>query len=362
MTKITKKTIRTSISQAKTHFFLRVATAVLLYLTIFSIQNCWAQGVDVIIIDPGHGGKFTGASYGGHTEKEINLAVAQRLGKLIKAGHPNIKVVFTRTTDIAFSQNLSTDLGTRSKIAAEADGKLFISLHANAASNTSAYGVEVLIMGESTLEEQRNYDALYTTNKGEYIELANNKDAAIIRANIQNQQYTYGEYSVALANLILSSFDELGRKIRSVRKQPIMVLYGTDMPSVLVEVGFMSHKEELALITSSKGQDQTAQAIYNGVDKYIKAVAKMAGATVPIAKENIKSGYTIQILSSSKVLKSNDRQFKKYSGEQWQHTTEGKFKYKYCIGKYLSAEEAKKDLAEVQRTFKDAFITKFEIK
>ncbi len=348
----------------KTHFFLCATIALLLSFVISTPQTSSAQGVDVIIIDPGHGGIFPGAAYGGYTEKEINLAIALRLGKLLEAGHPNIKVIFTRTTDIELSKVLKTDLGARSKIASVADGKLFISIHANAAANSAAYGVETLIMGESTLEEQRNYDALYTANKGEYIELANNKDAAIIRANIQNQQYTYGEHSEALAQLIQKSFGEIGRKVRDIRRQPIMVLYGTDMPSVLVEVGFMTNPAELKIITSNSGQDQTAQAIYNGVDKYIKAIAKISGNSVDYSKSNdkLKSGYTIQFMSSSKKLDNNDSQFKSLAGRQWLNTTSGKFKYKYCVGKYETADDAKRDLADIKRIFKDAYITEFKIK
>ncbi|MFR9619733.1 MAG: N-acetylmuramoyl-L-alanine amidase [Rikenellaceae bacterium] len=348
----------------KNHFFLRATAALILLFATVLTSGSFAQGVDVIIIDPGHGGVFPGAMVGGHSEKAINLAVAQRLGKLLAKGHPDIKIVFTRTNDIELSKVLKTDLGARSQIAAEAGGKLFVSIHANSASNTSAYGVETLIMGESTLEEQRNYDALYTANKGEYIEFANNKDAAIIRAKIQNQQHTYGAYSEALARLIQSSFGEFGRRLREIRRQPIMVLYGTDMPSVLVEVGFMSNPEELALITSSKGQDETAQAIYNGIDKYIAAIAKISGGVKMSDKSNdeLKDGYTIQIMSSATILADNDRQFKSYAGQQWMMTGSGRFKYKYCLGKYKTKSEAEADLKMVNRSFSDAFITKFKIK
>ncbi|MFR9565489.1 MAG: N-acetylmuramoyl-L-alanine amidase [Rikenellaceae bacterium] len=393
----------------KTKLFFKAIIALLIITSIFSTENASAQGVKVIVIDPGHGGKFPGAQYKGVTEKELNLAVALKLGNIIKKSHPEIKVIYTRTTDKHLSTSLSADLGARSKIANEAQGDLFISIHANAASNTAAYGAETIIMGESSIEKQRNDAALYTANKEHLIDMSDEKTAAIVRAYIQNLQFTYGQYSEALARLIQKSYEANGRKVRPLRRQPIMVLYGTDMPCVLTEMGFMSNPTELAMMKSEKGQQQIANSIYSGIKAYIEMVnrtysttASAAGAAVaggsvggstgttgttgttgaatgatgatkntsaatpkpPKSKSNeaLKSGYTIQILSSTKALAKNDRQFKSYAGRQWLLTSRGKYKYKYCIGKYSSKEDARIDLAQVKRTFKDAYITEFKIK
>ncbi len=374
----------------KTKLFFKAIIALLIITSIFPTESASAQGVKVIVIDPGHGGKFPGAQYNGITEKELNLAVALKLGKIIKKSHPEIKVIYTRTTDKHLSTSLSADLGARSKIANEAQGDLFISIHANAASNSSAYGAETIIMGESSIEKQRNDAALYTANKEHLIDMSDEKTAAIVRAYIQNLQFTYGQYSEALARLIQKSYEASGRKVRPLRRQPIMVLYGTDMPCVLTEIGFMSNPTELAMMRSEKGQQQIANSIYSGIKAYIEMVnrtysttASAAGAavaggsvggstntakkpvvTTPISKSNeaLKSGYTIQILSSTTALAKNDRQFKSYTGRQWLLTSRGKYKYKYCIGKYSSKEDARIDLAQVKRTFKDAYITEFKIK
>ncbi|MFI3248350.1 MAG: N-acetylmuramoyl-L-alanine amidase [Rikenellaceae bacterium] len=340
---------------------------------IYTPQSTYAQGVKTIIIDPGHGGKFPGAQYKGVTEKEINLAVALKLRDVIKKEHPNIKVIMTRTTDKHLSTTLSADLGARSKIANEANGDIFISIHANAASNTSAYGAETIIMGESSLEKQRNDAALYTANQEYLIDMSDQKTAAIVRAYIQNLQFTYGQYSEALARLIQTSYGKHNRKVRDLRRQPIMVLYGTDMPCVLTEIGFMSNAKELAYMTSAKGQQEIAQSIFDGIDAYIDMVEKTSQSSKALApatptpapakkatNEKISSGYTIQILSSSKVLANNDRQFKSYTGQQWLITTTGKYKYKYCIGRYRTKAEAEADLKSVKQSFKDAFITTFD--
>ncbi|MFI3283157.1 MAG: N-acetylmuramoyl-L-alanine amidase [Rikenellaceae bacterium] len=136
-----------------------------LLITPSTLVATFAQGVKVVVIDPGHGGIFPGATYNGVKEKELTLAVALKLGAIIKKELPQIKVVYTRTSDIELSKSLAEDLHKRTLIANNASGDLFISIHANAASNPSAYGAETILMGESSLEQQRNEAALYTANR-----------------------------------------------------------------------------------------------------------------------------------------------------------------------------------------------------
>ncbi len=357
----------------KTQLFFKAAILLLLFITSYTPQSAHAQGVKTIIIDPGHGGKFPGAQYKGVSEKNINLAVALKLRDELKKKHPHIKVILTRTTDKDLATTLSADLGARSKIANEANGDLFISIHANAASNTSAYGAETIIMGESSLEKQRNDAALYTANQEYLIDMSDQKTAAIVRAYIQNLQFTYGQYSEALARLIQKSYGKYNRKVRDLRRQPIMVLYGTDMPCVLTEVGFMSNAKELAYMTSTSGQLEIAKSILGGITEYIEMVNKTSQSSAAITPADnshlpapqpkaaeVKSGYTIQILSSNKLLPEKDRQFKTYVGKQWYMSSTGRYKYKYCIGKYATKAEAQKELTTVKKSFKDAFITTFE--
>ncbi len=356
------------ILKLKTKLFFKVATVLVALIAFASPQVASAQGVKVVVIDPGHGGKFPGAQYKGHSEKDINLNVALKLGELMRKRHPDIKVVFTRTTDTDLAPTLSADLGKRSKIANDANGDLFISIHANAASNTSAYGAETIIMGESSIEKQRNDAALYTANQEYLIDMSDEKTAAIVRAYIQNLQFTYGQYSEALARLIQKSYGTHNRKVRDMRRQPIMVLYGTDMPCVLTEIGFMSNANELAYMTSSKGVLEIAESIYGGIKEYIQMVDRTSKSTPNSSVTSggksggggdISKGYTIQILASKDKLSNNDKQFKSYAGKQWEQVTSGKFKYKYYIGKYRTAEEAKAELAAVKRSFKDAYIVPF---
>lgn len=347
----------------KTKLFLNLTVLFLILFATAPFQQTEAQGVKTIIIDPGHGGVFPGAQYGGHSEKTINLNVALKLGDLVKKRHPEIKVILTRTKDVELSKSLREDLGARSRIANEASGDLFISIHANAASNTAAYGAETIIMGESSLEKQRNDAALYTANKEHLIDMSDEKTAAIVRAYIQNLQFTYGQYSEALARLIQKSYGDKGRKVRDMRRQPIMVLYGTDMPCVLTEIGFMSNAKELAYMTSTKGSMEIAESIYAGIDGYIKMVDRTSKTTAspPPAVQPPKkiSGYTIQILSSTKELSTKDSQFKSYRGKAWAKIESGRYKYKYCVGKYKSQAEAARHLKDVRKSFKDAFVTTY---
>ncbi|MFI3292424.1 MAG: N-acetylmuramoyl-L-alanine amidase [Rikenellaceae bacterium] len=362
-------------------------------MPLLTLVPTFAQGVKVVVIDPGHGGIFPGATYNGVKEKELTLAVALKLGAIMKAELPHIKVVYTRTTDTELSRSLAQDLHARTLIANNASGDLFISIHANAASSPSAYGTETILMGETSVEQQRNEAALYTANKDQLLDMSNEKTATIVRAYIQNLQFTYGQYSEAFARLIQKNYGEQGRKTRALRYQLIKVLYGTDMPCALTEIGFMTNPKEFAYMTSQKGQNEIARAIFNGIKDYVDMVNKTITTTTPpptstpkviptqkeitaqkatqpsIVKEvskdskkdkNPQSGFTIQILSSNKPIKLNDSIFKNFKSEVWEREVPGNYRYKYCVGKFSTQQQAKSELKRVQQGFKDAFITSYK--
>ena len=190
------------------------------------------------MLDAGHGGTDPGAHYAGVYEKDITLKVVLRLGKLIEQGMPGVKVVYTRTTDKALAATKQDDLQARADIANKAGGDLFLSVHVNASHFTAARGAETLVMGESTKEQQYNEDALYENNRDDLIDMSDERTAAIVRAYIQNLQFTYGEFSMALARCMQNNYIGIGRHSRGVRPQLLRVLYATDMPCVLTEIGF----------------------------------------------------------------------------------------------------------------------------
>lgn len=350
----------------------------------FGAENV-AQGVKVIVIDAGHGGsRFPGAGYNGIAEKDINLQVALKLGALIEKNLPNIKVVQTRTVDKYFSTVLSEDLQARADIAHSNEGDLFISIHSNAHRNSEVRGVETLIMGETSMEQRVNQNALYINNKEELLDMSDQKTATIVRAYIQNLQFTYGEYSEMMARLIQEEYVKLGYNNRGVRKQPLKVLYATDMPSVLTEIGFMSNPADLKHITSEKGQKEIAGAIFRAVKRYVENVNRAllidGGATAPVSapqpQEEVKAEvkpkpqpqqkpkpqtvvkrYAIQLMASVKKIPTDHPELKGYRGKAWiLESSSSALKYKYCYGDFADKATAQREIEAVRKEFPQAFI------
>ena len=354
-----------------------------------------AQGVKVIVIDAGHGGSFPGARYGGYSEKNINLQVALKLGAMIEKNMPEIKVVYTRKTDKNFSSNLRADLQARADIANNANGDLFISIHSNAhPKSTATKGVETLIMGESVLETSENEAILFANNKEEFFDMSDKSTAAIVRAHIQNLQFTYGEYSEVMARLIQKNYVKYGRVNRGIRKQPLRVLYATDMPSVLTELGFMSNSAELKYITSEAGQKELVNALYTAVKEYVAYVKKSLliddtaekpavqtaeqkpkveqpakQTTTPKATTKEQTAapkatttksstvrYTIQVMASKSEVATTDSRFGSYKGKVRQVRAEGAYSYKYCVGDYADKAAAQVAVASVRKSFPQAFV------
>lgn len=372
-------------------------------LTNVAVAGNIAHGFEVVVIDAGHGGKFPGAHYGGLYEKDLTLKVALKLGKLIEDGMPGVKVVYTRKTDKALGPDLASDLQARADIANKAGGDLFISIHVNAARATAARGVETLIMGESPKEQRYNENALYESNREDLIDMSDERTAAIVRAYIQNLQFTYGEYSMAMARCIQNNYLKAGRHSRGIKPQLLRVLYATDMPGVLTEIGFMSNPQEAAYMKSEKGQNEIAVSLYQAVRDYsayvvgtrmaeeeqVNALAKTVApepAAEPAkpaaekpkekpAAEKSKTEtpakaaekpaqkpaaqplrYTVQLMASATQVPVSSAQFRDYKGKVKQFTSEGRFPYKYCVGEYETRDAAQRKAAEVRKVFPGAFV------
>lgn len=257
---------------------LTFLVALFTFTSLVAAEPIAEHGIRVVVLDAGHGGNDPGAVYGGVKEKDLTLKVVLKLGKKIEQGMPGVKVVYTRTTDKALAPTKIEDLQKRADIANKAEGDLFISVHVNAAKSTSAKGVETLIMGETPKEQQYNTNALFESNRDDLLDMSNEKEAAIIRAYIQNLQFTYGEYSQTMARCIQQNYMQAGRHSRGVKRQPLRVLYATNMPGVLTEIGFLSNKEEAAFLKSDKGLTTLVNSLYRAVQDYSAYVLKMRGA------------------------------------------------------------------------------------
>lgn len=399
--KVVKKTVETKVMN-------RLLAIMLLFCLSLHITDAKAessnQGVKVIVIDAGHGGYFPGARYGGYAEKNINLQMALKLGAMIEKNMPNIKVVYTRKSEKHFSTNLRADLQARADIANNAGGDLFISIHANAHRNTGIRGVETLIMGESELETSENEAILFANNKEEFLDMSDQGTAAIVRAHIQNLQFTYGEYSEVMARLVQKHYASVGRANRGIRKQPLRVLYATDMPSILTEIGFMSNSAELKYITSERGQTELVTALYKAVKEYVDYVRKSVLVDVdateqaqtqekpavqpkpqpkpevkpqpkpqPQPKPEVKPQpkpqpkpavdkskstvrYTVQVMASKSAVSTKDSRFGSYRGKVRQVRADGAFSYKYCVGDYADRKSAQAAVASVRKSFPQAFV------
>ena len=224
---------------------------------------------DVIVLDPGHGGKDPGAiGIYNIKEKNVNLDVALRVGKLIEKKMKDVKVVYTRKTD------KFVDLYKRGKIANEDGGKLFISIHCNSTKkkNTSTNGIEVYLLRPGRTEEAiaiaewENSVIEYEDDPSRYEQLT---DENFILVSMAHSSFM--KYSESFADMLNSQFKHNTRlKARGVKQAGFYVLVGASMPSVLIENGFITNKRDVNYLNSSSGQQQLAEAIFDAINEYSK--------------------------------------------------------------------------------------------
>jgi N-acetylmuramoyl-L-alanine amidase len=219
-----------------------------------------------VVLDPGHGGKDPGAVGKKGQEKEINLNVALMVGKLINENHPDVKVVYTRKTDKYIT------LKDRPNIANDADGDLFISIHTNASESTKAYGAETFTLGLS--KSQANFEVAKRENSVLLLEEGNQEtyqgfDPTSPESYIMFEfmQSKYIDQSVEIAYYIQKEFIDIKRLDRGVRQAIFWVLHQVKMPSILVELGFITNPSEETFLLSAEGQKKMANSIYSGFEK-----------------------------------------------------------------------------------------------
>ena len=222
---------------------------------------------DVVVIDAGHGGKDFGAiGVNKAREKDINLSIGLKLGKLIEKELKDIKVVYTRKDDTF------VELYKRGKIANDHNGKLFISIHCNstAKKNSDANGFEVYLLRPGKTQdaieiaETENAVIQYEADPKRYQKLT---DENFILVSMAHSSYM--KYSEKFAELLHNQFsNDFSLESRGVKQAGFYVLVGASMPSVLVESGFLSNKKDAEYLKSSIGQDEIASAIFRAVKGY----------------------------------------------------------------------------------------------
>jgi N-acetylmuramoyl-L-alanine amidase len=219
--------------------------------------------LDTVVIDPGHGGKDPGATANGLYEKDIVLDVAHKLGKYVE-NRLDVNVVYTRKDDRFIP------LEERGHMANEAGAKLFISLHANAARAHAAHGTETYFLGPSKSEaaekvmERENSVIKYEENTEKYEDY---DEEALVRQTLT--QSAYMRQSEELASLVQTQFEErVHRDNRGVHQAGFYVLWSASMPSVLVELGFLTNPREARYLKSDRGQTYLASALFRAVRTY----------------------------------------------------------------------------------------------
>ncbi|HSN47126.1 MAG TPA: N-acetylmuramoyl-L-alanine amidase [Flavobacterium sp.] len=362
-------------------------------LTVVSFVSYGQSDVFKVTLDAGHGDHDFGATYNGHVEKKINLALALKVGRLLEQ-NPKIDVIYTRKTDVFI------DLIERANIANRADSHIFVSIHCNANKNPAGEGTETYVMGmskvASNLEAAKKENSVITLEKDykqKYEGFDPNSPETMIGMTLMQEEYL--DNSISLASKVEDGFALLGKKIRhgGVKQAPFMVLHKAYMPRVLIETGFISNPAEGNALDSEDGQNEIARAIADAIISYkkeyfdegnenndferpsqkiIETPIKDTASTkklkpsleVPATKKaaNIQntSGiiYKVQLSASIKkvsLIPSNFNGLKDIS-----MVSENKY-YKYMYGQTPNYNEAKKRLDEAKsRGYNSAYLIAFK--
>lgn len=337
--------------------------------TSIDAQN--SQAPFIVVLDAGHGGHDPGnlgSPGSGYKEKDIALNVTLLVGKALEK-NPNIKVIYTRTTDVFLK------LHERANIANKADADLFVSIHCNS-HHSSAHGTETFVLGVANNE--RNFEIAKKENQVIFLEddyeshydgfNPDNPESTIGLALMQEE---YMDQSVLLARLIEDNFSQkLKRHSRGIKQASLWVMHNTYMPSVLVELGFLTAKGEGAYLNSKKGQIEMARALETALLDYKKTLDINVGTNISnsiknaqeVTKEriadNIGIEFKVQIAASSKNL-----ELKPYNFKGLDNISKDKIGnlYKYYYGTTSDHSDAEKLLKIVHsKGYKSAFIVAFK--
>ena len=335
----------------------------------------------IVVLDPGHGGaQRPGATNSGHKEKTINLDVSLKVKKLLEKKASHITVYMTRESDVELASDRTEDNRKRPKLANTKHADLFVSIHANDASDKDASGFEVIVLNlnDKTQRHTKKMSPSLNAHK-DYILFEDFTKEPAQYLDAISRLMSNDPMNRMFGNSVGEQVEKRGYKFRGVLdgQEVFTVLYPLECPGVILEMGYMSNSNDLAYLTSEKGQNDMAEAICDAIIAYFENVALME----ELAKEGDKGsedeftnddymkyyvydstgeGYTIQLMSSTKELDIYDASFKEFKGIAMLVMGTGTFKYKYCYGCYPTAEAAKKELAWAKRSFKDAIVTRYK--
>ena len=364
---------------SKFHHIVLLTAALLLCPFVSGAQNQKkGLGLSTVVIDPGHGGKDPGApgQSSSSSEKHIVLAVSKLFGEKIKSAYPDVKVIYTRSTDKFIG------LHDRAMVARNNNADLFISIHCNSNSNKSAKGSSVHILGQRS-EKKSNTTDYFERN----MSVAQRENEVIVMEEGYETRYTHFDPTTPEAyigytlqwkahyesSLLFAAevVDKLmvsplvPRKI-AIDQDIFQVLVEANMPAVLLELAFISNPVEYKYLASKEGQEEIAERLFQAFKSYKTQYDRSLNIEVsesqptltmpaPAAEEiQLKEFYTVQIMSVAKILPAGDMQLKGLKAEPYK--PEGSSTYKYIVGKFSSREEAQAELVKVKEKFPSAFI------
>ncbi len=345
------------------------------FIFIVCCSTAFSQGNSKfrVVLDPGHGGEDPGAAYNGVREKDVVLSVGLKLAKLLE--NEGVQVLLTRKTDVFI------ELDERCAIANRADADLFISIHCNAEPKKTAYGAETWVMGAaknaSHLEVAKRENAVisYESDKEKYEGFDPNKPETFIGLMLQHEESMF--QSIHLSKMVQDGFTGgLNRKDRGVKQGPFWVLHRTAMPSILIELGFLSYQPEGEYLNSEAGQDELAGSIAKAVVAYrqeyfvpgsvdyveqkVSERPKSKKAVQADTKQSNEKGevFRVQIAASGRDLDLVPSNFK---GLRDITKEKGTSIIKYYYGNTSDREQAKALLEEAKaKGYPEAFIVTFK--
>ena len=362
------------------HIFSRNALGLLLLAALF-VNPLFADDkkkknnkIRTIVIDPGHGGKDSGTMgtkrYTQY-EKHIALDISLKLGNYIKKAFPDIEIIYTRKTDVFL------ELWERTELANEKNADLFISVHCDGFTNPNPSGASVFVMGMSKLKA--NMDVAMRENSVMYLEDnfkekydgfdPKSPESYIVFSLMQN---TFLDQSISIAEKIEDEFaNRAKRKSRGVKQAPFYVISRVNMPSILIEAGFLTNPKEEDFLNTELGKDHIASAIFRGFRSYKESVD---GANISkLDKSEVKEKEIIKIPTPIKEITTDRVVFKVQIGTYLKSMLSDKSfmnlnayeeiingTYKYYVGyvySKVSADNVKDKMRE--KGFKGAFVVAF---
>lgn len=284
---------------------------------LFAFLMIGAQKKFTIVLDAGHGGSDIGANrtypeIGRVAEKDVTLSVTMKVGKMLEKDK-DFKVVYTRKTDEYPSLTERTNLANRSK------ADLFVSIHCNASVKTAPYGTETYVQGpdqnKTNLEVAKaENDVIYldATDRETFASYDPSSPESLIALKIQQSRYL--ESSLVLGGYVEENFSKKDKRLsRGVKQSNLHVLRMNAMPSVLIEMGFLSNYDEAHYLASSRGQNEVAESIYNAIISYKKAFDRKGGKVAAAPEEPkkpaespLKNDFRILLMSTPVKYNAGD--------------------------------------------------------